>query len=188
MRARRTERAFERGGEHDTLAVVAHHHRLALRQFAPDAFEHALERRAGQIRAALAIRAHHLLRVSDDAGLDRGRAAAVPDHAAHVDAALAERAEQPDAGFVVPDHADQDRRGTESGQIGRNVARAAQGVTLALDFDHGHRRFVRDPLDASPDVAIEHEIAQHEHAAPREGGDAGAQRFERGGCGHGARR
>ena len=74
--------ARERAGMDHALAVVAHHQPLAAGQLALDDLEQARERRAREVGARLAVGAHHLLGVGDDAGLDRGRPRGIRHHAA----------------------------------------------------------------------------------------------------------
>ncbi len=48
-------------------------------------------------------------------------------------------------------------------KIAQHIAGAAQRALFALDMEDRHRRFGRDPLDATIDVVIEHQIADAEN-------------------------
>ena len=81
-----------------------------------------------------------------------------------VDAAFAEQLHDALARLVVADHAQQARLRAERGGVARDVGGAAQALFLALHMHDRHRRFRRDAVDVAEPVAVEHDVADHQHA------------------------
>ena len=134
-----------------------------------------------------AVGAHHLLRVGDDARLHRGRP--------RRDRAPRRRVSTPRSSSCAQHRAGRRRRrrprptsigfGAERAQVRSDVAGAAERAALALDLDHRNRRLGRDAVDAAPQVAVEHQVAEHQQAATREACD---QRVKAGRVGGRSRR
>ena len=72
------------------------------------------------------------------------------------------------AGLVVAGHAEQAGVGAQGRRIARHVGGAAQALLAAFDAHHRHRRFRRDARDVAEPVAVEHDVAHHQHARPRD--------------------
>ena len=85
------------------LAVVAHHQGLAARKLGLEHGVQALERRALEVGARLAVGSHNLLRMGEDARLDGGGSGRILDQVTSVDATLAQGRAQPFAFGVGSD-------------------------------------------------------------------------------------
>src|SRR5260370_16782024 len=70
------------------------------------------------------------------------------------------------AGFVIADDAEAFHTRAESGEIRRNVARAAEAFALLDEIDHGNGRLRREARGGAPKIAVEHEIAEDADAFP----------------------
>ena len=114
-------------------------------------------------RRRLEVDAQQLLLAADDAQLDRGVDVAV-DMQSGIDLLLFEQAGERAARFVVADDREQAGEGAERRRVARDVGGAAQTFFHALDPDHGHRRFRRNPADLAEPVAVEHDVADHQQA------------------------
>src|SRR5262249_3797844 len=60
---------------------------------------------------------------------------------------------------VRADHADQAHVGLQSAEHCSNAARAAEAFFPLIGTEQYHGRFLADPLSVSPDVAVEHDVA-----------------------------
>ena len=93
--------------------------------------------------------------------------------------ANAGRVEQPrqaPAGLVVADHRQQRAPRRRAPRVARDVGGAAGTLLAALDLHHRHRRLRRDARDVAEPVAVEHHVADHQHARPRGVGNAQRRR------------
>ncbi len=146
------------------LAVIAHDDGIAFRQ---SRFQFR-EQTGGEARiqavARLAVHAHDLLFLGDDARLDAGMASAGDEQSVAADLLFAEQPLQMTAGAVIADRAEKFRRGLEGNQVARHVRRAAGHEAFAHKIHHWHRRFRRDARHAAPDELVEHHVAQHKDA------------------------
>src|SRR5262249_7340114 len=61
-----------------------------------------------------------------------------------------------------------DHLAAKRGEIARDIAGTARHCALACLSEHGYRRLRRHALDAAIDIAVEHHVAQHEGADPRQ--------------------
>ncbi len=163
-------------GRHHALAVIGddgdrgRHHRVL----------HDAEQALGELRmdrrGDLAIGAQELLALGDVAGLHRGLAAALHQQPG-LDIGLA--ADQPGevrAGLVVAQHRDEGDGGAERREVAHDIAGATRHRHLARDGDDRDRRLLADPLDRPIDVAVEHRVADDEHAGAGEARDRGGER------------
>jgi hypothetical protein len=72
------------------------------------------------------------------------------------------------AGVVVAEHGQQPGLRADIGDVARHVGRAAEALVGPVHLDHRHRRLGRDALDLAEPVAVEHRVADDEHAAAGE--------------------
>ena len=103
-----------------------------------------------------------MLAADEDAGLDDGVAGAGRGDGG--DFLFREDATQAVASLVVAEEAGNGGLGPERGEIERHVGRAARAVAVALEVDDGHGRLGRDALRVTPDVVVEHHVADDEDA------------------------
>ena len=73
------------------------------------------------------------------------------------------------ARLVLADDAGEARLRAEAGEVARHVGRAAGIGRAPLDVDHGHGRLGRNAGDFAPEKFVEHEVADDENFAAREG-------------------
>ena len=64
---------------------------------------------------------------------------------------------------VVADDPGQHRVTAQSDDVHGDIRRAAGHKALALEIHHGHGRFGRDARNVAPDVAVQHDIADHQY-------------------------
>ena len=86
-----------------------------------------------------------------------------------LDAGLGGQAPHAVAGLVLAQHAHQRDMAAQRGDVACHVGRAAQAVLAARDAHHRHRRLGGYTLHLAEPVAVQHDIAHHEHAAMRNG-------------------
>ncbi len=125
--------------------------------------------RGGDGGDALAIDAHHLVRIAvlgpAQQPLFDGRGAVVDrEHQAAVDFQVVEQLADGAAFFVIAHDGGQDRLRAQRRQHRGHAAGPAQAVLLALDPQDGNGGFRADPLHVAPDVAIQHHVAHQQHA------------------------
>ena len=162
------ERGVERARVDHALAVIAHDQALAARQLAFQRPHHAGQGFAADVGARLAVGAHDLLGVGDDAGLDRGRPGGILDQRGQLDVPALELPAQRAARLVGAGDSEQHRPAAERAEVRDHVSRSAERGRFTLDLDHRHRRLRRNPLDAPPHVAVEHHVSQHRDPAAGE--------------------
>ncbi len=111
--------------------------------------------------------------LGDEAQLARGRPRGV-DHQMRIDQVgmLRERGAEDLPFGIIPDDAHEGARGAQRRDVARHVAGAADDEFLALDGEHRGRRLGRDALDLAIDIAVEHEVADAQHARAAELGQA----------------
>ena len=126
----------------------------------------------------LEIDAQELLRAADHAQLHRRRQPRVALEQ-RFDAALLDQRLEPVAVLVVADRGEQAGVRAERLDVPGDVGGAAEPFLLLgrMDAHDGHRCLGGDAIDRAEPVAVEHRIADDEHAS---GGDAVARRNERG--------
>ena len=93
----------------------------------------------------------------------------IDEQAAAVDAGpLAIRRRKLAAVNVVADDAGQRHVGLEPAEHVGHVGRSAETCLAAFFAQQDDGRFLADPLGVSPGVAVEDQVAQHEHPRPAE--------------------
>ena len=106
--------------------------------------------------------AQHLLVLGDDAGLAGSRPAGFFDHGAHIHPQLGQFGPQPTALGSRADHAGHCNAGTQQAEVLGNVGGPPEGKLLVQHRNHGHRGLGRNPLHMSPDVLVQHQVADDE--------------------------
>ena len=71
------------------------------------------------------------------------------------------------AGLVGAGHRQERELRAQRRGVARDVGRPAGALFAARDLDDGHRRLRRDALDVAEPVAVEHDVADDEHARTR---------------------
>src|SRR5436309_2028088 len=118
-------------------------------------------------RRGLEVDAQQLLLATDDTELDGRRQHRVTmERGAHV--VLAKKTLQRASLLVVPDDADQRHLRAKRSRVTRDIGRTTGAFLTARDFDDRYRRLRRDSLDLAEPVAIEHDVADDQHARARD--------------------
>ena len=151
------------------LVVVADQNDVALRELLGDHPGRAAGDRLVQGPAILIIDANHLLRMpvlspADVSFLDRAGPARIGDDARVVDVQIGENPANACAVGVVADNAGQGHPGAEGAQHGGHAAGPAEPFLAPIGPEENDGRFLADAFGVAPDVAIEHEIADDQHA------------------------
>src|SRR5262245_2769338 len=105
-----------------------------------------------------------MLGPADVAFLDRGRAVNVGEHGVVVDAEIGEDLPDAAAVVVVADDTGDGDPGPERAQHGGDAAGAAEAFFALIGAQQDYRRLLADALGVAPYVAVEHEIADDQHA------------------------
>ena len=143
------------------LAVVGKDHRIAGSDTALEFGQLGLQDFMRGRR--LEVDAQQLLLAADDTQFDRGVDFTV-DVQNGIDFTIDQQTGQAAPRFVVADHGQQRRSGAQGHRVARDVGGTARAFLDALDLDHRHRRFRRNPADFAEPVAVEHDIADHQQA------------------------
>ena len=167
---RRDRRAAHRGREH-ALRVVGDDQRVGFAHGGDHARAQPLLERGRERGDRLAVQANHLLVTRDDARLARREAFPVGQDSRRRNAEIHRLAAEQRAVRVLADDRAQARARAERDQRLRDVRGAAEHELLALDGEHGHGRFRRDPLDLADHVRVERGVADHDHAAADHGAE-----------------
>ena len=109
------------------------------------------------------IQAQQLLLAADHAQLDRGLELRVAAEAGR-DARAGHQGFELVAGFVVADHTEQRGPRAHGHDVVSHIGRAAHAFFLARDTHHRHRGFGRDTVHRAVPVAVQHGVANHQHA------------------------
>jgi hypothetical protein len=121
-------------------------------------------------RRPLPIVPQHLLALREEAGLDAGWALGGSNQAIARDTPFRQdRAHSPTI-RVLADQADQIHLTAQRCDVGGDVAGAAQHLPCLLVAQHWHGGLWRDAVDVAGDVAVQHDVADHQHAGVGEGG------------------
>ncbi len=75
---------------------------------------------------------------------------------------IAQKILQLNAVRVLARQSKENRFRSQTGDIHRDIGRAARTLVAMAGVDDGDRSFRRDALDVAPDVAVEHNVANHE--------------------------
>src|SRR5262249_35172632 len=115
------------------------------------------------------INADHLLRMpllrSPDVALfDGAGSVRIAEYRFIIDTQVHERSADPFAVGIGPDQAGQGHTRTQSAQQGGHAAGAAESFLALIGVQKNDRRFLTDALGIAPDIAVEHDIANHENA------------------------
>ena len=105
-----------------------------------------------------------LLRPADVALLDRAGPVRVGQDGLVVDALIEQHAADAGAVGVGANDAGQARHGAQSAQQRGYAAGAAEPLLAAVGVQQDDRRFLADALGVAPDVAVEHQVADDQHA------------------------
>ena len=116
----------------------------------------------------LEVDAQHLLHAADHARLLGRRARGIGEHAARDHAGLRQHLREHAAAAVLTDDADDLDLRLHRAQVRRDVAGAAELLGGHARIEHRDRRLGRDALDIARHVAVEDQVADHEHARARE--------------------
>ena len=87
----------------------------------------------------------------------------------------AEERAQAEAVLVLAHPAEEVGAGAEGGEVEGDVGRAAGDRGLAVDADDGDGRLGREARGVAPHVFVEHDVADHEDALLRDGGEDGVE-------------
>ena len=126
-------------------------------------------------RVLLAVGAQQVLAGGEVARLQRGDAAALHQQPRFDVGLAADQAGQVRAGLVVAHHGDEGHRRAERGEVADDVAGTARHGHFTLDRQDGHRGLGADALHRAIDVAVQHDIAHHQHTGAAEQTDGGGQ-------------
>ena len=109
---------------------------------------------------------------------DRGWSAAFDNESVSRDALGAEHVGELSPRVVMADHAAHAHASAESMDVVHHVGGRSEEHGLFRDVHHGHRRFRRDARDVSPDVVVQHHVADHRDAGLGETVDVLWRRFD----------
>ena len=111
---------------------------------------------------------HHLLLPGHDTGLGDGGIICHPEKTLRTDVVRPENPVEERRIVVLSHHTDEIHSGSERREIACHVGCPAGIERFPFDLHHGHRGFRGNPIDPSPDEAVEHDIAKHDKAFPGE--------------------
>ncbi len=80
---------------------------------------------------------------------------------------------------IVAHRGDQIAPGANGPHVLRDVARSAEGVAAFAHAHHWHRRFRRDAFDVTPQIDVEHGVADDGDSTPRSGVEEGEHAIAR---------
>ena len=169
-RGQGTQRLHQARGDHALLVVGDNDGAAGGKRFAYPLQERVLDL-PRQVVGPLAVRAHHLLVVGDDARLDGGGPARLRQRQRVLDAGLHERVADLVARDVAADHARQHCLSAQRVHVVGHVAGATQVEALMGDLDHRDRRLGRDARDAAPEELVQHHVTHDQDAAAAEAPD-----------------
>ena len=166
--ARQADRLRQHGIGQHSLGIVRNHHGIGALHGGGESGQHLPLDLRPHRRGDFLVQPQQLVRPAHEAGFQCGG----PVRGAHQMALDAVRAVQDPADFLArvirPGQADQHSLGAERGHVLRHIARAPRHATAPFGPQHGDRRLGRDPVHLAHDVAIQHDIAEHQHGAPGE--------------------
>ena len=105
-----------------------------------------------------------MLGPADVAFLDGAGPVRIGDDALVIDAEVGEHLANAAAVGVGADDAGQGHARAEGAQHGGDAAGAAQPFLALVGVQQDDRRLLADALGVAPDVAVEHQVADHQHA------------------------
>ena len=77
------------------------------------------------------------------------------------------------AGVIVAHHAEQAYLSAQRGDVVRHIGSTPAAFFFARDAHHRHRRFRRDTVNRTEPVAVQHHVADDQHAGGRDAGGRG---------------
>src|SRR5262249_40941444 len=104
------------------------------------------------------------LGAADVALLDRAWTGRVGEDALRIDAEFREHFADAAAILVGPDDAGEHDAGAEGAEQGGHARSAAEALLAAVGLEEQHRRLLTDAGGVAPDVAVEHDVADDQHA------------------------
>ena len=110
------------------------------------------------------IESNHLLIVGDDAGFAGGRTIGIDDHASTSTTMSPQLLQQSSAAFIRSDESAQIGLSTEGQNVVIDIRGATEIQRLGFDMDDRHRSLRRNPAHLAPNIMIEDQIADHQHA------------------------
>jgi hypothetical protein len=143
------------------LAVVGKEHRVVFWRELREGF--VLHGQRLMVGLVLEVHSQQLLVPADDAQLDGGLEARIAFQVRR-DAGFPQQHFQAVAGLVVADHAEETRLRAQRCDVVRDVGSGADALFFARDPDDRDRRFGRDAFDRAVPVAVEHRVADDQHA------------------------
>ena len=105
-----------------------------------------------------------------DPQLSRGSTTGIVDEPGRPDTNPLEAGSQARRGFVRSRQADHENASAQCGNVVRDVGGAAEAPGLLFEANDGHGRFRRNPVNATDDEMIEHQIADDDDGAAGEAG------------------
>ena len=142
------------------LAVVRQDDKRVLGEQLPVAVEMRGENFA--CRGLFKVSADNLLAPPDDPQFDGGRQPRI-DRDVRFEASFGGESENRRTRGVTSDDSEQSGSPARGDDVAGHVPRAAEPLFGALDSDHWHRRFRRDPFDLAEPVLVQHHVADDEH-------------------------
>src|SRR5262245_53249850 len=105
-----------------------------------------------------------VLRAADIAFLDSAGPAGIDDDTFVFNSEVAEELTNAFSGVVVSDDADKADASAQGAKHRRHAAGAAQSLLPLISMEKDDGCFLADALGVAPDIAVEHQVAGHEHA------------------------
>ena len=151
------------------LPVIGQQYHRRCRHRVPGHPQQALDKLGVHGVRVLAVGAQQMVALQgpalrNEARLDGGDAAALDQQPRLEPRLTADQSGKFGASRVVADHRDECDRRAERAKVAHDVARAPGHRQLPLNGQHGHRCLGADAGDLAVDVAVEHSIADHQHA------------------------
>jgi len=107
----------------------------------------------------LVVDPKHLLAISDDAAFHRSWTIGHRNETLCADAFYIEEAPEASSCIVGSNNADQRGRHLKSGQVHGYVRSAPGAIAFPIEMDNRDRRLRGHAINTSPEVSIEHEVA-----------------------------
>ena len=159
------DRLAELGGQ-GSLGIVGQYDRIHLRHGIDGALHQPAALLLGSRIGVLDIQPHQLLVAAQDARLRDGEPRR--NHAGRVHLRLMKKPGQAGLLLVCSPIPGQHRLHSETCQVHGHVGRPARCLGAALVQQNRDRSFRRHALDIRPDIAVEHQVADHQDPEPRE--------------------
>ena len=158
----RWDEALAKGGGEDAFVIVGEHQGCGAGQQGFNGRPKAGLVQWGEGLCRFLVNAQHLLMIADDPGLDRGGPIPGRDHRLGLDAVRGQGGEQGGPVRVAAGEPRELDPQPQVGQVTGDIGRAAGALGAAPQPHHRHRGFGGDALDLPPEIAIKHQIADHQ--------------------------